>query len=232
MTFVKVTVATPSDLQDGQFQVEHSGEGSYLVMLRTLLSQNVVIRMSLNHVPLANDGAMATVQPGFPSIPDTILVRSIARSFAGESRTIFIQARDAYGNYMTEGGIDFRVSLNLQESIAMSGNGDNPLTAQDKVLVEFVDDGTGRLVQAFKRDGVYYFDHNYKITAAVEIDDRQDGSYRIRYRSDQVCCGRRDGGAGALKGAEETPIFVSQPLLASRWQVQQRMGMDCGALQQ
>ena len=186
MVFKQTSVETPQDLTDGLFQVEHSSEGTYLVMLRTILSQTVTINMALNGIPIANDGAVVIVAPGLPSIPDTILTRSISRTATGESRTIYIQSRDAYGNYIQEGGIDFRVSLNMLESIAMSGNGDNPLTAQDKVVVEFEDDGFGRLVQVYSREGNFYFDHNFKISASVDITDNEDGTYRIRYRSDQV----------------------------------------------
>ena len=186
MVFKQTSVETPQDLTDGLFQVEHSSEGTYLVMLRTILSQTVAINMALNGIPIANDGAIVFVAPGLPSIPDTILTRTISRTATGESRTIYIQSRDAYGNFIQEGGIDFRVSLSMLESIAMSGNGDNPLTAQDKVVVEFEDDGFGRLVQVFSREGNFYFDHNFKISASVDITDNEDGTYRIRYRSDQV----------------------------------------------
>jgi hypothetical protein len=116
-------------------------------MLRSYAAQNLIIRMSLNDIPLANDGATVTVLPGYPSIPDTILTQPITRGSTGESRTMYIATRDAYGNMVTVGGVDFRVTLNLLESIAMSGNGDNPLTATDKVKVEYEENEFGQLVQ-------------------------------------------------------------------------------------
>eukprot|EP00899_Mesostigma_viride_P025127 jgi/Mesvir1/579/Mv02023-RA.3 len=186
------------NLLPGQYRITDNNDGTYTVSVLSTTAGTFRVGVTLDGRPLATSPFLVTrthgpvdvrncyiqavgAAEGDAEFLDDMLVATDI--IAGQQASFLVRTRDAYGNPITSGGINFQLHMDMEELIDSPGVGQNPLYATAAVRCQVVS-STCPFANNF--NGSFTYSDGKVIRMMAYVTDRGDGSYLFTYTSQQA----------------------------------------------